>query len=348
LENNIDIRLLSFSQLEEWILKLGYPVFRAVQIYEWLWKREIKSFHEMSNLPEQLRIELSDQFIISTLILGNSQISNDGTRKFSFVLNDDNIIESVIIPTVSRTTACISTQAGCQLDCAFCATGKLGFIRNLNVPEIIDQISFLNNESKNAFNHTLNNIVFMGMGEPLLNYNNTLSSIAILKDKKFGYGFSPQRITVSTAGIIPGIKKLGDDAVKFQLAVSLHTANQRKREQIMPVAKKYKLSDLSSAIKYFYNKTQSRITIEYLILKDFNDEENDARKLAEFCRSFPVKINIIEYNEVLSSGFQKSSTERMKKFSEYLKSKNMLVNIRQSKGCDIDAACGQLAHKINN
>jgi 23S rRNA (adenine2503-C2)-methyltransferase len=348
LKNNIDIRLLSLNQLEEWILNLDYPVFRAVQIYEWLWKKEIKSFREMSNLPEQLRIELSNQFIISALILQNSKISNDGTQKFAFILSDGNIVESVIIPAVSRTTACISTQAGCQLDCAFCATGKLGFTRNLSVPEIIDQISFLNNESKNAFDHTLNNIVFMGMGEPLLNYDNTLSSIAILKDKKFGYGFSPQRITVSTAGVIPGIKRLGDDAVKFQLAVSLHTANQSKREQIMPVAKKYKLSGLSSAIQYFYNKTQSRIIIEYLLLKDFNDEENDARELADFCRSFPVKINIIEYNEVPSSGFQKSSPEQMKRFCQYLKNKNMLINIRQSKGCDIDAACGQLAHKIIN
>jgi 23S rRNA (adenine2503-C2)-methyltransferase len=340
-----DICSSNLKEIESWCVSEALPLFRAGQIYEWLWKKNARSFNTMTSLPLGLREKLEEEFLIRSIVHENKLKSADGAIKYSYRLIDGNIIEAVLIPALGRTTACVSTQAGCPLGCKFCATGIFGFHRNLSASEIFDQVAELNKISLEKYGHTLSNIVYMGMGEPLLNTENTLVSIEHLTDDRFGLGMSPQRITVSTAGIIPEIIKLGDAGIKFHLAVSLHTANQEKREQMMPVAKKYPLSELSEAIKYFHRKTRIRITFEYLLLHDFNDSIMDAGELAAFCLDFPVKINIIEYNEVPGINYKRSSAERMAAFKKFLESKNIIVNIRQSRGRDIAAACGQLANK---
>jgi 23S rRNA (adenine2503-C2)-methyltransferase len=340
-----DIRRLTLEELENWCKSAMLPFYRARQIYEWIWHKGARSFDTMTSLPVQFREKLGEEFIIRSLAQREKQISNDGTVKYSFQLDDNSLAEGVLIPADDRATACISTQAGCPLACNFCATGKMGFERNLEAAEIFDQVVEINNDSLIRLGHPLNNIVYMGMGEPLLNFTHTLTSIEHLMDRKYGLGISPHRITVSTAGISDGIKRLGDDKVRFQLAVSLHTAIQKKREEIMPIAHKYPLDDLSLAIKYYHEKTGSRITLEYLLLLDFNDGNKDVRELAAFCLNFPVKINIIEYNEIDGISYKRSNPERTKAFKSFLEDRNLIVNIRQSRGNDIDAACGQLATK---
>lgn len=340
-----NIKLLSLQELEEWGKIAGLPAFRYRQIYEWLWKKNVSGFDQMTTLTINLRSLLSDCFSFCFIRISETQISKDGTQKIVFELNDGNKIESVLIPSEARITACISTQVGCQLACSFCATGSMGFIRNLEIYEIYEQVKVLNNICVEKQGHKISNIVYMGMGEPLLNYENTIASIMKLTDSKYGTGISPHRITVSTVGIPSGIRKLGDDHHNFQLAVSLHSAIQGKRERIMPVAKKYKLDELSEAIQYFHLKTKARVTIEYLLLHDFNDTESDAKELAKYCKSFPVKVNIIEYNEVENDDFRKSLPSRTRDFCKILTDKNMIVNKRQSRGGDIAAACGQLAKR---
>jgi 23S rRNA (adenine2503-C2)-methyltransferase len=340
--------MLSLPELKEWCKSEHQPQFRSLQIYDWLWKKGVRSFDAMTDLPAELRNTLNKGFALTPLILKDKLISQDGTAKYSFLLPDGKIIESVIIPAESRTTACISTQAGCPLACRFCATGELGFARDLTAAEIFDQFMMLNGESITIFGHPLDNIVYMGMGEPLLNYAQTLGSIAHLTDQKHGPGISPQRITVSTAGITDKIRRLGDDRAKIQLAVSLHTANQEKRAELMPVAKKHTLAELSESLKYYHGLTKSRITIEYLLLSEVNDGIKDARELASFCLDFPVKINIIEYNEVKGIHFKRASAESTNAFRKFLEDRNLIVNMRQSRGQDIFAACGQLAGKTLN
>lgn len=343
MNDKTDIRAMTLEEIENWCKSQTLPLFRAGQIYDWLWKKYAPSFDEMTSLPVELRKIFKEEYAFTPLARKEKQISHDGTVKVSFQLHDGYLIEGVLIPAEERTTACISTQAGCALSCNFCATGQMGFSRNLTAGEIFDQYTELNKESIEKYNHLLSNIVYMGMGEPLLNYHQTLMSVDHLIDNKHGPGISPQRITVSTAGISTGIRNLGDDHVKFQLAVSLHTANQKKRMEIMPVAKKYPLEELTAAMKYYHEKTNERITIEYLLLNDLNDSIKDAHELAVFCKKFPVKINIIEYNEVSGLAYKKSTEEKTKLFKAYLEDRNLLVNVRQSRGNDIHAACGQLA-----
>ena len=344
MDGKINIRILKLEEIKSALEKMGEQIFRGEQIFEWLWKKNAQSFEEMTNLSKSLRDKLNMSFFIDNIELKDQQISLDKTIKCAFKINGGEIIEGVLIPTKSRTTACISSQAGCSLACKFCATGRLKLIRNLSPGEIFDQVVYLKNETEKIYNKTLNNIVYMGMGEPLLNYKNMLRSIELICSKD-GLGMSPKRITVSTAGIAKMIKKLGDDLVKFNLALSLHAANDKKRSLIMEINNSNNLNSLRESLKYFYEKTKSRITFEYIIFKNFNDTIEDAEELAKFARCVPCKINIIEYNSIDEGNFKQADSKKVDDFANYLKQKNMIVNIRRSRGKDIDAACGQLANK---
>jgi 23S rRNA (adenine2503-C2)-methyltransferase len=340
----INIRELSKTELKEKLAGLGEKAFRANQIYEWLWKKNAGSFDEMSNLSKELRQTLNEHFIIDHIVLDDQQISSDKTIKCAFSVGPGKVIEGVLIPTSSRMTACISSQVGCSLACKFCATGKLKLMKNLSAGEIVDQVVYLRDQAEGRYKTPLTNIVYMGMGEPLLNYKNVLRSVDLITSEE-GLGISPRRITVSTAGIAKMIKKLGDDQVKFNLALSLHAANDKKRSYIMDINDTNNLDALAEALQYFYQKTGSRVTFEYIIFKDFNDRIEDAQELAEFAKCVPCKINIIEYNPIDDGEFQQADREKVEAFAAYLESKNLVVNIRRSRGKDIDAACGQLANK---
>ena len=339
-----DIRELKLQELEEFFNGMDEKSFRAKQVYEWLWKKHVTGFDQMTNLSLSLRVKLAEHFFFQSLQIMTIQVSTDGTRKFGFKTGDNFIVEGVLIPSEGRATACISSQAGCALNCLFCATGKIKFKRDLTAGEIFDQVAAIEKNEKEISDKKLSNIVLMGMGEPLLNYDNVLKAIERISAED-GLGYSPSRITISTAGIVKMIRKLADDKTKCHLAVSLHTADNFKRDQIMPLNKSNPLNELSAAIKYFHQKTGTRISYEYLLLKDFNDTLKDARQFAEFCKISPCKINLIEYNEVDRSPFKRSTPERTKSFREFLESRNLIVNLRKSRGADIDAACGQLAGK---
>ncbi|MBU0763766.1 MAG: 23S rRNA (adenine(2503)-C(2))-methyltransferase RlmN, partial [Bacteroidetes bacterium] len=309
---------------------------------EWLWKKGARSFDEMTDLSMALRIRLSESFDLHPATIVDRQQSTDNTTKYVFKFFDGDRAEGVLIPSAHRSTACISVQAGCQLSCRFCATGRMKFRRNLSAGEIFDQVLLIRDQSEKLFKRTLSNIVIMGMGEPLLNYGPVSGAISRIISPE-GMEMSPQRITLSTVGIPPMIRKLADENVRFNLAVSLHSANNHKRSALMPVNKKHDLSSLAASLKYFNEKTGMRISFEYLMLKNINDDIRDASELALFCRNFPCKINIIEYNPAGDKEFQASAPEKVRAFVEFLEAKNMIVNIRKSRGKDIDAACGQLA-----
>jgi 23S rRNA (adenine2503-C2)-methyltransferase len=337
-----DIRDLQFNELLNYISSIEEKPFRAKQICEWLWKRPVQSFEQMSNLSKATRDKLSGSFDFKVLKPEETRKSTDGTQKTLFRTQDGNPVEGVLIPSKNRTTACISSQSGCALGCAFCATASLKFRQHLSAGEIFDQVVFLNQQSVAQYGCNLDNIVLMGMGEPLLNYTAVKQAIDHITSPE-GLGFSPRRVTLSTAGIVDGIRRLADDGVKFNLAVSLHTANNGKRNMLMPINKTNPLNELSRAIVYFYEKTHTRVTLEYLLLGGINDSEADARELALYCRSFPCKINLIEYNPVPGLDFRKSAPANLNGFKQFIESRNMVVNQRQSRGIDIAAACGQLA-----
>lgn len=339
-----NIRDVEFNELAEEILKFGQKKFRAKQIWEWVWKKRVTSFDEMRNIPKQLIDKLKENYAIDTLQIVNVQKDKDKTIKVGFECSEGNLIEGVIIPSGSKTTACISTQVGCKLNCGFCATGTMGFKKNLTVAEIYDQVFELNKIAVENNLHSLTNIVYMGMGEPLLNYENVVKSIDLITSEDT-FGYSPRRITVSTAGIAKMINKLADDDVKFNLAISLHSAIDRKRGLIMPINKSNNLKALAESIQYFHKKTNTRITYEYLLLNQFNDTLQDAKELAEFCKISPCKINVIEYNSVDGISFEPSNKKTTDEFVAFLESKNLIVNVRRSRGKEIDAACGQLANK---
>lgn len=339
-----NIRELTLEEMKSVFLENGEKAFRAKQLYEWLWKKSARSFEEMTNLSKHQREFLTQQFEIPAVSVAEEQISEDKTVKNAFRLADGKITEGVLIPTTKRMTACISSQVGCSLTCKFCATGKLKLMRNIRFDEIYDQVAIIKEQAEKYYDRPLSNIVYMGMGEPLLNYSQLIKSIDRITSED-GLGMSPKRITVSTAGIAKLIKKLGDDEVKFNLALSLHAANDEKRSKIMPINDQNNLEILAEALRYFYSKTQTRVTFEYIIFKDFNDDLEDARELAEFCKNVACKINIIEYNPIDDGEFQQAATKKVEAFASYLESKNLVVNVRRSRGKDIDAACGQLANK---
>ena len=340
-----NIRVVTKEDLATLFVEKGEKAFRAKQVFEWLWKKGATSFDEMSNLSLPLREMLNENFVINAVGVAEKQVSSDRTIKNAFRLHDGKITEGVLIPTPRRMTACISSQVGCSLSCAFCATGKLERLRNIDAEEIFDQVVIIKNQAEQHYQKPLSNIVYMGMGEPLLNYKNVLRSIEMITSEE-GLGMSPKRITVSTAGIAKMIKQLGDDDVKFNLALSLHAATDAKRSEIMPINDSNTLEALSEALIYFHEKTGSRVTFEYIIFKDFNDSLEDAKDLANFAKIVPCKINIIEYNTIDDVQFLKADPEKTDKFAAFLENTfNLIVNVRRSRGKDIDAACGQLANK---
>ena len=340
-----DIRSLSINKLEKILLKENFEKYRATQIFDWLTKGNIRSFEEMKNLPKELIHFLNSRFKINNVFIQLIKKSRDGTVKFLLSLSDSNIIEAVLIPTEKRITACVSSQVGCSLDCDFCATAKIKRMRNLDFYEIFDQLMILNFESLKLFGRSISNIVFMGMGEPLLNYKNVLKSIEMICSKK-GIGISKKKITVSTSGMSKIIKVLADKNVKFNLAVSLHSAVEKTRNKIMPFSKDFPLSDLADSLNYWYQKTKSKITIEYLVWEAINDNMIHINSLVNFCKRVPSKVNLIEFNDIGNLKFKSAKNRWIQKYIEILESNNISVTLRRSRGKDINAACGQLANKI--
>jgi len=341
-----DIRKLSADQIKEFVVASGQPAFRAKQISEWLWQKSARSFDVMSNLPKDLRITLNDHFLILPIELDKSQRSLDGTIKSRFILHDGHKIESVLIPVPvdHRYTVCVSTQVGCSLTCKFCATGQMNRVRNLDASEIYDQYVMVNQQCLDTYGHPLTNIVYMGMGEPLLAYSSTMESIQLLTSPQ-GLNISPKRITVSTAGIAKMIRRMADDNTKVNLALSLHAADDTKRNEIMPINEQNNLEVLLESLIYFYQKTGNKISYEYITFRNFNDSIDDAKNLIKLCKSFPVKVNIIEYNPIDGVDFIKADADKIDHFSMFLRKNDVMCTVRRSRGKDIDAACGQLANK---
>ncbi|MBM3165295.1 MAG: 23S rRNA (adenine(2503)-C(2))-methyltransferase RlmN [Bacteroidetes bacterium] len=340
-----NIRSLSDEELSNYLVSSGFPKFRIQQIGRWIWNNNACDFSVMHNLGDALICLLNEHFFIDKLQIKNTQISSDKTIKCGFSTHEGQIIEGVLIPTATRMTACISSQVGCSLACLFCATGKMKLEKNLSPGEIVDQVVMLEQLAQKHYEKGLSNIVLMGMGEPLLNYSNVLTAIAILTDPN-RYGISPKRITLSTAGIAKMIRKLGDDKVRFNLALSLHAADDTKRSEVMEINQTNNLDALSDALVYFHEQTKTRITFEYILFQDFNDSLEDAAKLSTFAKCVPCKINLIEYNPIGDGKFHRSNAKKTEDFRNYLEQKNLVVNVRRSRGKDIDAACGQLANKV--
>ena len=339
-----DIRAYTKDQLREFFVSQGDKSFRGNQVYEWLWSKGAHSFEGMTNLSKTTRELLEENFVINHIRVDQMQRSSDGTIKNAVRLHDGLVVESVLIPTATRTTACVSSQVGCSLDCKFCATARLKRMRNLNPDEIYDQVVAIDNESRLYHNHPLSNIVFMGMGEPLMNYKNVIKAIDMITSPE-GLGMSPKRIIVSTSGVPKMIKKMADDEVRFGLAVSLHSAIDEVRTKIMPFNDTFPLSDLREALEYWYEKTKSRITYEYVVWEGINDRKQDIDALVRFCMYVPCKVNLIEYNPIDDGEFQQAKPEAINNYISALEKRNIVVNVRRSRGKDIDAACGQLANK---
>lgn len=341
-----DIRTLDISQLQDLVSGMDQPTFRGRQIFQWLWQKGAEDFDQMTNLPKDLRMTLSEGFVLRPIREDLRQESSDGTIKVRWQLHDGHKIESVLIPVVEerRFTVCVSSQVGCSLACKFCATGKMKRERNLDAGEIVDQVRKTQEICMEVYGHPLTNIVYMGMGEPLLAYKPVLRSTELLTSPE-GMGYSPKRITVSTAGIAKMIKRLADDGVKFNLALSLHAADDLKRDSIMPINEQNNLEALMEAISYFHRKTRNRISYEYIAFQHFNLTPEDADHLAALCSDFPVRVNIIEYNPVEGVAFSRAGQDQVDAFARRLLDRNVRVTVRRSRGKDIDAACGQLANK---
>ena len=339
-----DIRDCSIEELTDFCVSNGMKKYVSSQIFSWLWKKSSLSIDEMTNLSLSNRSLLKKEFTINGIATDLEEESNDGTIKSRFILHDKNLVEGVLIPQNKRMTACISSQVGCSLSCKFCATGKIGRIRNLSAGEIYDQVISISNQAINKYDIPLSNIVFMGMGEPLLNYKNVIQSINYLTSEE-GLNMSPRRITLSTSGISKMIRRLADDGVKVNLALSLHAVSEEKRKTIMPIGESNSLSSLRDSLKYYFSKLKKKVTYEYVLLKDVNDGLEDAKDLYNFTKHVPSKINLIEYNSVEGLEYQKSSVEKTNIFIEFLEKKGLNVGVRRSRGEDINAACGQLANK---
>ena len=343
-ETKKDIRRLSLEELRLFFTQRGDQAFRANQVYQWLWQKGAHTFEQMTNLSLSTRDLLQEHFVINHISVDHMQRSSDGTIKNAVRLHDDLIVESVLIPTKSRTTACVSSQVGCSLDCTFCATARLKRMRKRNPDEIYDQVMAIHRESLLYHDRPLSNIVFMGMGEPLMNYNNVLLAIEKITGDE-GLRMSPKRITLSTSGVPKMIKKLADDEVKFHLALSLHSAIQEKRQVIMPFAERFVLDDVLEALVYWYEKTKRRVTFEYIVWDGFNDTDIDIQALVQFCKKVPCKVNIIEYNAIDDGTFKQAAAHRIEAYTQALEKAHIPVTVRRSRGNDIDAACGQLANK---
>ena len=339
-----DIRSLSLDEVKNLVAEIGEKPYRAKQLWEWLWKKKARSFDDMSDLPKTFHAALADRTVLRPLVLVEEQLSQDGTVKCAFRTWDGHVVEGVLIPTPTRLTACISSQIGCSLSCSFCATGKLKRVRNLDSQEIYDQVVLIDQLAIKYHKEGLTNIVYMGMGEPLLNYANTLRSAERITAED-GLGLSAKRITVSTAGIAKMIRKLADDGARFNLALSLHAANDAKRDRIMPINEHNSLSELKDALRYYTRTTRKEVTFEYILLRGFNDSLADAQELVKYASDVHAKVNLIEYNPIDSGGFGRTDAKDAEAFQQYLDRKGIIARIRRSRGRDIDAACGQLANK---
>lgn len=339
-----DIRRLKPEELEKFFVSHGDKAFRAKQVQEWLWKKSAKDFDQMTNLSLPTRDLLKEHFTMNPVKVDRMQRSSDGTIKNAVELSDGLIVESVLIPTEKRITACVSSQVGCSLACKFCATARLKRMRNLNADEIYDQVVAIREQSELFFNRPLTNIVFMGMGEPLLNYQNVITAIDKITSHK-GLGMAAKRITVSTVGVAKMIMKMADDGVKFNLAVSLHAATNPLRSSIMPINDTNSLEELGEALKYWYQKTKRKVTYEYVVWKGINDKMEHAQALLKFAQLVPSKVNLIEYNPIDDGEFQQASEQSLNMYMDLLERHGITTRIRKSRGKDIDAACGQLANK---
>lgn len=339
-----DIRALTKDELRDFFVSQSDKAFRGNQVYEWLWSKSAHSFVDMTNLTKETRQMLEDNFVINHIEVDTIQRSTDDTIKNAVRLHDGLIVESVLIPTKTRTTACVSSQVGCSLDCTFCATARLKRMRNLNPDEIYDQVVAIDKQSKLYFKRPLSNIVFMGMGEPLMNYNNVIKAIDKITSPE-GLGMSSKRITLSTSGVPKMIKKMADDEVKFNLAVSLHSAIDEIRTSIMPFNKTFPLKDLKESLEYWYDKTGREISYEYIVWNGINDTQKDIDALVKWCKAIPCKVNIIDYNPIDDGNFKQAAPEAVKNYIYHLEKNRIVVNVRRSRGKDIDAACGQLANK---
>ena len=340
-----NIRHQSIADLETYFETIGDKKFRVKQVYEWLWQKHAHSFEEMTNLSKGLRSRLASDFSLPALTIDATQFSDDGTVESRFKTFDGHLVEGVLIPTDERKTACVSSQIGCSLSCKFCATGYMDRKRNLTYDEIYDQVVLINQQSEKSFEKKLSNIVFMGMGEPLMNYSNVMKAIERITSED-GLFMSPKRITVSTAGVAKQIRKLGDDKVRFKLALSLHAANDAKRNQIMPINESNNIKVLIDALNHFYKQTGNEITLEYILFKNLNDSDKDAEELTKIYRQVPADlVNIIEYNPIDAFRFTKPDEEGIQNFMDILEKNKVNARLRRSRGKDIDAACGQLANK---
>jgi 23S rRNA (adenine2503-C2)-methyltransferase len=344
MEDKKDIRALTKDQLRDFFVAQGDQAFRGNQVYEWLWTKGAHKFDDMTNVSKATRTLLETHFVINHIQVDQMQRSADGTVKNAVRLHDGLVVESVLIPTATRTTACVSSQVGCSLDCNFCATARLKRMRNLQPDEIYDQVVAIDRESRLYYNHPLSNIVFMGMGEPLMNYPNVMKAIEKITSDE-GLGMSPKRITVSNSGIPKMIKKMADDGVKFKLAVSLHSAIESTRNKIMPFTTNFPLTDLRESLEYWYQKTKSKVTYEYVVWRGINDNREAVEALVKFCKYVPCKVNLIEYNPIDDGAFQQASEEAIQAYIDALERHDIVVKVRRSRGKDIDAACGQLANK---
>lgn len=343
-ETKKDIRSYTQDELRAYFVDQGQQAFRGNQVYEWLWKKGAHHFEDMTNLSKETRAFLQEHFVINHIRVDHMQRSKDGTIKNAVKLHDGLTVESVMIPTPTRTTACVSSQVGCSLNCEFCATARLKRMRNLNPDEIYDQVVAIDQQSRSYHNRPLSNIVFMGMGEPLMNYNNVIKSIDKITGDD-GLGMSPKRITLSTSGVPKMMKKLADDRPRFNLALSLHSAIDEKRVKIMPFNEQFPLEDIKDALRYWYDKTGTRVTYEYVVWKGINDTKEDIDALIDFCKVIPCKVNIIEYNSIDDARFEQASKQAVDAYERELNRYGFTVNVRRSRGKDIDAACGQLANK---
>lgn len=337
--SKIDIKNISKDELIKELVRMGEKPYRAAQVFRWLYKTGVKSFDEMTDLNKELREKLKDKFHITKIVhLDSKRSLSDGTTKYLLKLEDSHTIESVFLPEDERTTLCLSSQVGCKFGCSFCASAPFGFVRNLKASEILDEVLFIREHNKGR---AITNIVFMGIGEPLDNYNNVIRAIRILNDED-AFKIGARKITISSCGIIPGIEKLVYEKLQIELSVSLHSTDDKIRSTLVPINKRYPLNDLINACKDYTKQTKRIITFEYILIKGVNASEGDAFKLARLLTGLMCKVNIISYNQIKAKGYGAPTIEGVKNFIRTLNSRGINAMLRKSKGEDIDAGCGQL------